>query len=51
MSKQFIFNQYYIDLIKRIKASAKKMKEAEASEAVEGSNGRCVRKDDIKGNP
>ena len=38
MSKQFIFNQYYIDLIKRIKASAKKMKEAEASEAVEGSD-------------
>lgn len=35
MSKQFIFNQYYIDLIKRIKASAKKMKEAEA---VEGSD-------------
>ena len=32
MSKQFIFNQYYIDLIKRIKASAKKMKEAEAVE-------------------
>ena len=38
MSKQFIFNQYYIDLIKRIKASAKKMKEAEAAEAVEGSD-------------
>lgn len=35
MSKQFIFNQYYIDLIKRIKASAKKMKE---SEAVDGSD-------------
>ena len=35
MSKQFIFNQYYIDLIKRIKASAKKMKE---NDAVEGSD-------------
>lgn len=33
MSKQFIFNQYYIDLIKRIKASAKKMKESDAVEA------------------
>lgn len=33
MSKQFIFNQYYIDLIKRIKASAKKMKENDAVEA------------------
>jgi hypothetical protein len=35
MSKQFIFNQYYIDLIKRIKASAKKMKESEAKDATE----------------
>ena len=29
MSNQFIFNQYYIDLIKRIKTSAKKMKECD----------------------
>ena len=35
MSKQFIFNQYYIDLIKRIKASAKKMKENDAADASE----------------
>lgn len=33
MSKQFIFNQYYIDLLKRIKASAKKMRESEADAA------------------
>ena len=38
MSKQFIFNQYYIDLIKRIKTSAKKMKESEASEATDGAD-------------
>jgi hypothetical protein len=38
MSKQFIFNQYYIDLIKRIKASAKKMKESEAKDATERSD-------------
>jgi len=35
MSKQFIFNQYYIDLLKRIKTSAKKMKDSDAVEAVE----------------
>ena len=29
MSNQFIFNQYYIDLIKRIKASAKNMRESD----------------------
>ena len=29
MSNQFIFNQYYIDLIKRIKSSAKGMREDE----------------------
>jgi hypothetical protein len=29
MSNQFIFNQYYIDLIKRIKSSAKNMRENE----------------------
>ena len=29
MSNQFIFNQYYIDLIKRIKSSAKSMRENE----------------------
>uniref|UniRef100_A0A6C0LFH4 Uncharacterized protein n=1 Tax=viral metagenome TaxID=1070528 RepID=A0A6C0LFH4_9ZZZZ len=34
MSNQFIFNQYYIDLIKRIKTSAKKMKEDGDDEAV-----------------
>jgi hypothetical protein len=33
MSKQFIFNQYYIDLLKRIKTSAKKMKDSDAVEA------------------
>jgi hypothetical protein len=33
MSKQFIFNQYYIDLLKRIKASAKKMRESDADAA------------------
>lgn len=32
MSYQFIFNQYYIDLIKRIKTSAKQMKEDEKSD-------------------
>jgi hypothetical protein len=32
MSNQFIFNQYYIDLIKRIKTSAKKMKECESDD-------------------
>ena len=32
MSNQFIFNQYYIDLIKRIKTSAKQMKEDEKSD-------------------
>jgi hypothetical protein len=32
MSNQFIFNQYYIDLIKRIKTSAKGMKEDEKGE-------------------
>ena len=36
MSKQFIFNQYYIDLLKRIKASAKKMRESEA-DATDGA--------------
>ena len=29
MSNQFIFNQYYIDLIKRIKLSAKNMRDSE----------------------
>jgi hypothetical protein len=32
MSNQFIFNQYYIDLIKRIKTSAKNMRESDASD-------------------
>ena len=32
MSNQFIFNQYYIDLIKRIKTSAKKMKDGNEDE-------------------
>ena len=32
MSNQFIFNQYYIDLIKRIKTSAKNMRESENGE-------------------
>ena len=27
MSNQYVFNQYYIDFIKRLKQSAKKMKE------------------------
>jgi hypothetical protein len=34
MSNQFIFNQYYIDLIKRIKTSAKKMKEGDDDDSV-----------------
>jgi hypothetical protein len=38
MSKQFIFNQYYIDLLKRIKTSAKKMKDSDAVEA-DGAGG------------
>jgi hypothetical protein len=38
MSKQFIFNQYYIDLLKRIKTSAKKMKESDAVEAGDGAS-------------
>jgi hypothetical protein len=37
MSKQFIFNQYYIDLLKRIKASAKKMRESDA-DATDGAD-------------
>ena len=32
MSNQFIFNQYYIDLIKRIKTSAKNMRESDDSD-------------------
>jgi hypothetical protein len=32
MSNQFIFNQYYIDLIKRIKSSAKSMRDNEKSD-------------------
>ena len=32
MSRQFIFNQYYIDLIKRIKTSAKNIRENETGE-------------------
>jgi hypothetical protein len=32
MSNQFIFNQYYIDLIKRIKTSAKNMRESDVSD-------------------
>lgn len=32
MSRQFIFNQYYIDLIKRIKTSAKNIRDAETGD-------------------
>lgn len=39
MSKQFIFNQYYIDLLKRIKASAKKMRESDADGEADGDAG------------
>jgi hypothetical protein len=39
MSKQFIFNQYYIDLLKRIKASAKKMRESDADGDADGEAG------------
>ena len=42
MSKQFIFNQYYIDLLKRIKASAKKMRESEAVAADGADVGETV---------
>jgi hypothetical protein len=42
MSKQFIFNQYYIDLLKRIKASAKKMRESEADAADGDAVGETV---------
>lgn len=42
MSKQFIFNQYYIDLLKRIKASAKKMRESDADAADGADVGETV---------
>jgi hypothetical protein len=42
MSKQFIFNQYYIDLLKRIKASAKKMRESDADVADAADVGETV---------
>lgn len=35
MSYQFVFNQYYIDLIKRLKSVAKKYKEADELEKIE----------------
>lgn len=35
MSHQFVFNQYYIDLIKRLKSSAKKLKEANELEKID----------------
>jgi hypothetical protein len=35
MSYQFVFNQYYIDLIKRVKSVAKKYKEANEMEKIE----------------
>lgn len=35
MSYQFVFNQYYIDLIKRLKSSAKKYKDANELEKIE----------------
>lgn len=42
MSKQFIFNQYYIDLLKRIKASAKKMRDSDADAADGAADGAAV---------
>ena len=42
MSNQFIFNQYYIDLIKRIKSSAKILRENEKSD--EHSFGKSIMK-------
>jgi len=38
MSKQFIFNQYYIDLLKRTKTSAKKMKDSDGEGDVGASD-------------
>ena len=42
MSNQFIFNQYYIDLIKRIKSSAKNLRENEKGD--EHSFGKSIMK-------
>jgi hypothetical protein len=50
MSNQYVFNQYYIDFIKRLKQAAKKMKEDNNKDDIKENNTSSLNKNNNNNN-